>query len=75
MRWARIAYVCMFVLGVICVATIGASPAAAAIAGVLLGNAAALVVADFLVRCFTLDTRAMRLHGERARDPEAVHKT
>ena len=60
-RWAlRIAYVCMFVLGVICVATIGASPAAAAIAGVLLGNAAALMVADFLVpRCFTLDTHSI----------------
>ena len=56
----RIAYGSMFVLGVICFATIGASPAAAAIAGVLLGNAAALMVADFLVpRCFTLDTHSI----------------
>ena len=56
----RIAYGSMFVLGVICVATIGASPAAAAIAGVLLGNAVALMVADFLVpRCFTLDTQSI----------------
>ena len=76
-RWAlRIAYVCMFVLGVICVATIGASPAAAAIAGVLLGNAAALMVADFLVpRCFTLDTHSIGADTPQEnalRDPEAV---
>ena len=56
----RIAYVCMFVLGVICGATIGLSPAAAAIAGILLGNAVALMLADFLVpRCFTLDTHSI----------------
>ena len=76
-RWAlRIAYVCMFVLGVICVATIGASPAAAAIAGVLLGNAAALMVADFLVpRCFTLDTHTVGADTPQEdvlRDAEAV---
>ena len=36
------------------------SPAAAAIAGVLLGHAVALMVADFLVpRCFTLDTHSI----------------
>ena len=60
-RWAlRIAYVSMAVFGIVVVATIGASPAAAAIAGVLLGNAAALMVADFLVpRCFTLDTHSI----------------
>ena len=72
----RIAYVCMFVLGVICVATIGASPAAAAIAGILLGNAVALMVADFLVpRCFTLDTHTVGADTPREnalRDPEAV---
>ena len=72
----RIAYVCMFVLGVICVATIGASPAAAAIAGVLLGNAVALMVADFLVpRCFTLDTHTVGADTPREnvlRDAEAV---
>ena len=72
----RIAYVSMFVLGVICVATIGASPAAAAIAGVLLGNAAALMVADFLVpRCFTLDTHSIGADTPQEnalRDPEAV---
>ena len=56
----RIAYGSMFVLGIICFATIGASPAAAAIAGVLLGHAVALMVADFLVpRCFTLDTHSI----------------
>ena len=76
-RWAlRIAYVCMFVLGVICVATIGASPAAAAIAGVLLGNAAALMIADFLVpRCFTLDTHSVGADATQTnemRDAEAV---
>ena len=72
----RIAYVCMFVLGVICVATIGASPAAAAIAGVLLGNAVALMVADFLVpRCFTLDTHTVGADTPQEdvlRDAEAV---
>ena len=76
-RWAlRIAYVCMFVLGVICVATIGASPAAAAIAGVLLGHAVALMVADFLVpRCFTLDTHTVGADTPQEdvlRDAEAV---
>ena len=72
----RIAYVCMFVLGVICVATIGASPAAAAIAGILLGHAVALMVADFLVpRCFTLDTHTVGADNPREdvlRDAEAV---
>ena len=72
----RIAYVCMFVLGVICVATIGASPAAAAIAGILLGHAVALMVADFLVpRCFTLDTHTVGADTPREnalRDAEAV---
>ena len=72
----RIAYVSMFVLGVICGATIGLSPAAAAIAGILLGNAVALMVADFLVpRCFTLDTHSIGadIPQENAlRDPEAV---
>ena len=72
----RIAYVCMFVLGVICVATIGASPAAAAIAGILLGHAVALMVADFLVpRCFTLDTHTVgadTLQEDVLRDAEAV---
>ena len=72
----RIAYVCMFVLGVICVATIGASPAAAAIAGVLLGHAVALMVADFLVpRCFTLDTHTVGADTPREnalRDAEAI---
>jgi len=56
----RIVYGFMVVLGVIVVATNNASPAAAAIAGVLLGNAVALMVADFLVpRCFTLDTQSI----------------
>ena len=72
----RIAYVCMFVLGVICVATIGASPAAAAIAGILLGHAVALMVADFLVpRCFTLDTHTVGADAPQEdvlRDAEAV---
>ena len=72
----RIAYVCMFVLGVICVATIGASPAAAAIAGILLGHAVALMVADFLVpRCFTLDTHTVGADATQTnemRDAEAV---
>ena len=72
----RIAYVCMFVLGVICVATIGASPAAAAIAGILLGHAVALMVADFLVpRCFTLDTHSVGADATQTnemRDAEAV---
>ena len=72
----RIAYVSMFVLGVICGATIGLSPAAAAIAGILLGNAVALMLADFLVpRCFTLDTHTVGTDTPREnalRDPEAV---
>ena len=72
----RIVYGFMIVLGVIVVATNNASPAAAAIAGVLLGNAAALMVADFLVpRCFTLDTHSIGadIPQENAlRDPEAV---
>ena len=56
----RIIYGFMVLLGVIVVATNNASPAAAAIAGVLLGNAVALMVADFLVpRCFTLDTHSI----------------
>jgi hypothetical protein len=76
-RWAlRIAYVSMAVFGIVVVATIGASPAAAAIAGVLLGNAAALMVADFLVpRCFTLDTHSIAADATQEnalRDPEAV---
>ena len=72
----RIAYGSMFVLGIICFATIGASPAAAAIAGVLLGNAAALMIADFLVpRCFTLDTHSVGADATQTnemRDAEAV---
>ena len=72
----RIAYGSMFVLGVICFATIGASPAAAAIAGILLGNAVALMVADFLVpRCFTLDTHTVGADTPREnalRDAEAI---
>ena len=72
----RIAYGSMFVLGIICFATIGASPAAAAIAGVLLGHAVALMVADFLVpRCFTLDTHTVGADTPREnalRDAEAV---
>ena len=72
----RIAYGSMFVLGIICFATIGASPAAAAIAGILLGHAVALMVADFLVpRCFTLDTHSIGADAPQEnalRDPEAV---
>ena len=72
----RIAYGSMFVLGVICFATIGASPAAAAIAGILLGHAVALMVADFLVpRCFTLDTHSVGADATQTnemRDAEAV---
>ena len=76
-RWAlRIAYVCMFVLGVICVATIGASPAAAAIAGVLLGNAAALMVATSSCRAASRSIRHHRRRyaaGERAAGPRGSH--
>ena len=72
----RIAYGSMFVLGVICFATIGASPAAAAIAGILLGHAVALMVADFLVpRCFTLDTHSIGADAtqtDELRDVEGV---
>ena len=72
----RIAYGFMVALGVIVVATNNASPAAAAIAGILLGNAVALMVADFLVpRCFTLDTHTVGADTPREnalRDPEAV---
>ena len=61
----RIAYGSMFVLGIICFATIGASPAAAA-----------LMIADFLVpRCFTLDTHSVGADATQTnemRDAEAV---
>ena len=72
----RIAYGFMVALGVIVVATNNASPAAAAIAGVLLGHAVALMVADFLVpRCFTLDTHTVGADTPREnalRDAEAI---
>ena len=72
----RIAYGFMVALGVIVVATNNASPAAAAIAGILLGNAVALMVADFLVpRCFTLDTHSVGADATQTnemRDAEAV---
>ena len=72
----RIAYGFMVALGVIVVATNNASPAAAAIAGILLGNAVALMLADFLVpRCFTLDTHSIGADGPQEdvlRDAEAV---
>ena len=72
----RIVHGFMVVLGVIVVATNNASPAAAAIAGVLLGNTSALMVADFLVpRCFTLDTHSIGADTPREnalRDAEAV---
>ena len=72
----RIIYGFMVLLGVIVVATNNASPAAAAIAGVLLGHAVALMVADFLVpRCFTLDTHSIGADApqeDALRDAEAV---
>ena len=52
------------------------APAAAAIAGILLGNAVALMLADFLVpRCFTLDTHSIGADAPQEdvlRDAEAV---
>jgi len=67
-RWAlRVVYGCMVALGVLVVATNDDSPGAAGVAGILLGNAAALMIADFLVpRCFTQDTHSIGAAGLRA---------